>query len=95
MRRALFVTVFVLAVVVSGVLLAQSNPFVGTWKINPAKSKFTSGAPAKDGTMITIQRMGDQEQLTSTMPDGSPLKYEVPDKGVGGEICSGSLRRCF
>ena len=39
--------------------------------------------------MITIQRMGDQEQLTSTMPDGSPLKYEVPDKGGVGKFIAG------
>jgi hypothetical protein len=37
-RHLVFATVVVMALVASGVLLAQSNPFVGTWKLNPAKS---------------------------------------------------------
>ena len=83
MKRALFVTV-VLAVFASG-LLAQSNPFVGTWKLNLAKTKIISGAPAKEQT-VTIQMLGDQDQVTGTAPDGSPLKYEIPDKGGTGKF---------
>jgi hypothetical protein len=49
-RLLVFATVVIMAVVASGVLLAQSNPFVGTWKLNIAKSKFTSGAPPKEET---------------------------------------------
>ena len=44
-RLLVFTTVVVLVVVASGVLLAQSNPLDGTWKLNPAKSKFTRHAP--------------------------------------------------
>jgi len=87
MKRAfLFVTVGVLAVgvFVSG-LLAQSSPFVGTWKLNIAKTKIISGAPPKEAT-ATIQMVGDQDQVTGTAPDGSPFKYEVPRKGGTGKI---------
>ena len=42
-RILLVVTDVVLAVLVSGVLLAQSTPFVGTWKQNIAKSKYSPG----------------------------------------------------
>jgi len=42
-RILVVVTDVVLAVLVSGVLLAQSTPFVGTWKQNIAKSKYSPG----------------------------------------------------
>jgi len=94
MKRAfLFVTVGVLAVgvFVPG-LPAQSSPFVGTWKLNIAKSKFISGAPPKEQTS-TIQTVGDQDQVTvsGTAADGSPIsfKYEVPDKGGAGKFLAG------
>jgi hypothetical protein len=91
-RLLLFATVVVMAVVASGVLVAQSNPFVGTWKLNTGRSKFTSGAPAKQ-EMVSIQMVGDQDQVTvtGTAADGSPIsmKYETPDKGGVGKFLAG------
>ena len=91
-RPLVFSTVVVLAVIASGMLLAQSNPFIGTWKLNPAKSKFTSGTPPKEET-FTVEMVGDQDQVTVTRTnaDGSPvsLKYEAPDKGGVGKFLEG------
>ena len=91
-RLLVFTTVVVLVVVASGVLLAQSNPLDGTWKLNPAKSKFTTGTPPKEET-ATIQMVGDQDQVTTngTASDGSPIsmKYEVPDKDGVGKLLAG------
>ncbi len=91
-RLLVFAAAVVMAFVASGLLLAQSTPFVGTWKLNPAKSKFTSGAPAKE-EMATIQIVGDQDQVTvnGTAADGSPIsmKYEMPEKGGAGKFLSG------
>jgi len=88
-RFLVFATVFALSLVASGVLLAQSNPLVGTWKLNPGKSKLTSGAPPKE-EMFTVQMVGDQDQVTvtGTAANGSPIsmKYEVPDKGGTGKF---------
>lgn len=84
-RLLVFATVVVMTVFAFGVLLAQSNAFVGAWKLNLAKTKIISGAPAKEQT-VTIQMVGDQDQVTGTAPDGSPLKYEVPDKGGTGKF---------
>jgi hypothetical protein len=90
--KRLLVFAAVVVVVASGLLLAQSNPFVGTWKLNLAKSKFISGTPPKEG-MFTVQRVGDEDQITvnGTAPDGSSfsLKYEVPGKGGAGKILAG------
>jgi len=40
-RLLVFATVIALSLVASG-LLAQTNPQVGTWKLNPAKSKYVT-----------------------------------------------------
>ena len=47
------VSVFALLVVVlaaGSVLLAQENPFVGTWKLNLEKSKYDPGPPPQSQT---------------------------------------------
>ena len=56
-RFLLFATVAVLAALVSGLLFAQSNPAVGTWKLNLAKSK-PSAAPLKSETR-TVDAQSD------------------------------------
>jgi hypothetical protein len=93
-RLSVFATVVVLAVVASGVLLAQSNSFVGTWKLSPAKSMVTSGASPKEET-LTVQMVDDQRQVTvnGTAADGSSIsiKYETPAKGGAGKILGGPL----
>lgn len=93
-RLLMFATVAVLTVFASGLLLAQSNSFVGTWKLNSAKTKYTSGAPPKEET-VTIQMAGDQDQTSAngTAADGSPfsLKYEIPDKGGAGKVLNGAF----
>jgi len=70
----------------TGALFAQ-NPFTGTWKLDTAKTKYTTGEPPKDLT-LTIEEQGDNIQVsgTGTNSDGSPLsvKYSVPLKGVRG-----------
>jgi hypothetical protein len=72
-------------------LFAQS-PFVGTWKLNPAETKYTAGDPAKDVTLV-IQEQDDNLQVTATgtNADGSPLsvKYTIPVKGGAGQVQDG------
>jgi hypothetical protein len=46
MKRKIGVFAAMIVVLAAGsVLLAQSNPFVGTWKLNVAASKFNPGPP--------------------------------------------------
>jgi hypothetical protein len=50
-RMFLFAVVAVASVVVfGGTALAQNNPFIGTWKLNVAKSKFDPGPPPMNDT---------------------------------------------
>jgi hypothetical protein len=93
MKRALtIVGVFVLALAATTAVVAQSSPFDGTWKLNPAKSKYTTGAPPKEQT-AKITTIGDQVQteVTGTNADGTPIqmKYVTPLKGGVGKVLSG------
>lgn len=72
-------------------LFAQSA-FVGTWKLNTAKTKYSAGEPPKDVTLV-IEEQGDNLQVTATgtNADGSPIsvKYTVPAKGGEGQVQQG------
>jgi hypothetical protein len=83
--------IVVIAAVASGILLAQSNPFVGTWKLNLAKSKDPGAFPKEE--TLQVQLVGSQRQVTirGTSTNGLPIsfKYEVPDKGGAGKVLAG------
>jgi hypothetical protein len=77
MKRVLgFVSFVVMAVLVQGVVLAQSNPMIGTWKMNAEKSKF-SPAPGPKSVTITIEAQGDGIKSTSEAvgPDGASTSW--------------------
>jgi len=77
MKRILaLVSVVALSLVASGVLLAQENPFFGTWKLNVAKSKYIGMQPPKSETR-TVVAQGDGEKVTynGIAADGSPISY--------------------
>ena len=92
-----FVTVVVLGVLVSGVLLAQSNPSVGTWKLNTAKTKFSPG-PALQSLTLTLEAQGNGVKASSegTAADGSrtawsyAANYDGKDNPISGTGPSGA-----
>lgn len=77
MKRFLFVLSFlVLASVACGPVLAQGNPFVGTWKLNVAKSKFGPGpAPKSQTRTIVAQGEGAKYTFEGIAADGTPFSY--------------------
>jgi hypothetical protein len=92
MKRVLVLAVaVVMALMASGLLLAQSNPFVGTWKLNLAKSKDPGAFPKEE--TLTVRILGDQREVTmhGTATNGAPIsfKYEVPDNGGAGRVLAG------
>jgi hypothetical protein len=90
-RVLVFAIVVVMAVMASSILLAQNNPFVGTWKLNLAKSKDTGAFPKEE--TLTVQLVGEQRRVTinGTATNGLPIsfKYEVPEKGGAGKVLAG------
>jgi hypothetical protein len=85
---------YMVALLVVATPLFAADPFVGTWKLDPAKTKYTSGTPAKDVTLV-IEEQGDGYQVTATgsYQDGSPVsvKYTVPKAGGAGTVQEGAF----
>jgi hypothetical protein len=75
-RILLLLAALTLSAAVSGPLMAQGSPFVGSWKLNTEKSKFT-GVPAPKSLDRTIEAGGKGLKYTykGTSGDGKPIDY--------------------
>ena len=98
MKRLLrFVAITLLAFAGSATLRAQSNPLVGTWKLNVAKSKFDPGPGYKSLTR-TVEAQGDGVKYTfeGVGADGKPVaygfsvKFDGKDNPISGSMPSGA-----
>jgi len=79
--------VFVL-MTVAGALVA-ADPFVGTWRVNPSKSKFKTGAAPKEQTVTISESGGDLDiAVKGTAADGTPISthYTIPASGGSGKV---------
>jgi hypothetical protein len=69
--------------------LVAADPYVGTWKLDPAKSKYKTGTPPKDQT-VTITESGADLHIVvkGTAADGSPISshFVVPAAGGSGKV---------
>jgi len=98
MKRVLqFVAIALLAVVGSSLVYAQSNPLVGTWKLNVTKSKFDPG-PAPKSLTRTVEAQGDgvKYMFDGVAADGKPVaysfavKFDGKDNPIMGSMPSGA-----
>jgi hypothetical protein len=93
----LFVAVILLAAVVSAPVQAQSNPLVGTWKLNVTKSKYDPG-PTPTSLTRTVEAQGEGVKYTfaGVAADGKPIAYgfsvlfDGKDNPISGSIPSGA-----
>ena len=69
-----------------------ADPFVGTWKLNLAQSKFSRSAP-KEWTDVYREVEGDKLEVTAKMimADGSSLneKFVYPQRGGAATFLQG------
>src|ERR1700719_2935791 len=85
------------AVFVSSGAYAQSNPLVGTWKLNLEKSKFNPG-PAPKSLTRNVEANGDGVKYTfdGVAADGSAISYgfavsfDGKDNPITGSMPSGA-----
>jgi len=77
---AMFV-VFVLLLAAGSRALAESNPFVGTWKLNVAASKFSPGPPPQ--SQMRIWDASGKVRITGVNAAGKTVAYSYPIKGDG------------
>jgi hypothetical protein len=84
MKRVLTFAVGVILSVTG--LPAQTNPMIGTWKLNPAKSKYTPG-PAPKSQTATIEAAGDgiKNVTKGIAGDGSAVGYEYTASSLDGK----------
>jgi len=73
--------------------LCAADPFVGTWKMNLAKTKYKTGTAPKEQT-VTISETGSEMSIKveGTASDGSKilLSYTMPSAGGAGKIVESS-----
>lgn len=70
-------TVLVLMFFFIGSLIAQTDPFLGTWKLNAEKSKFVPGPPRKSETRIVVTGpFGMRVSVDRVNGDGSTQQFE-------------------
>jgi hypothetical protein len=79
-RILLLIAALSLSAVASAPLMAQAmmqaNPFVGTWKLNTAKSKFTGVPMPKSLTReVVAQGGGAKFSYKGVGADGTPIEY--------------------
>lgn len=79
-RIGLFALLAIVLAAGSG-LMAQSNPFVGTWKLNLASSKFNPGPPPRSQTR-TWDASG-KVMVTGVGATGKPFSYGYSITGDG------------
>lgn len=68
---------------------AAESPFVGTWKLNAAKSKLAGSSIGPNGTVhIETADNGLKASVDATDPKGQPLKfsYQAPLDGTDGVV---------
>jgi hypothetical protein len=68
-------------------VLAQTDPQVGAWKLNAAKSTYSPGPASKDGTStITTAGMGAKVVVDQVMADGSKRHWEFTANYDGKDV---------
>jgi hypothetical protein len=78
-RRAVLIatTLLGLAITAPQSVFAQSDPFLGTWQLSVAKSKYSPGPPPKSSN-VTVQAVGQNHKLTVVTidPEGKQTSAE-------------------
>lgn len=87
------VAVIAVALLSSGPLLAQSNLFIGTWKLNVAKCKYVNVPIQAKSETRTLEAQGDTVKISLDGVDGDGTriaysytsKFDGKDSPVTGE----------
>jgi hypothetical protein len=83
-RIPLLLSIFVFLAMASGPLFAQSNPFLGTWTLNVAKSKIEPGPGPKSLTRTVVaDGAGANYSFEDVACDGKPISYSFSTKYDG------------
>ena len=101
MRRSLYLLMFLMFALLSVPSWAATDPLIGTWKLNSAKSKYSPGPPVKSAT-IKYEAVGDDALKNirdETDANGKAIhseytsKFDGKDVPVSGELGGGNPPR--
>ena len=70
-----------------------ADPYVGTWKMNSAKTKYTVGTAPKEQTATITETGSDLSlKIAGTAADGTKISinYIIPSAGGAGKIIESS-----
>lgn len=71
--------VLAVAILAPAAAQAGSDPFIGTWKLDLARSSFTPGPPPKAKTLVFSATAGGVLiDETEVEPDGQVLTFKIP-----------------
>src|SRR6516164_5780691 len=77
MRKLFMCCLAILLLSVAGPLIAQSDAFLGTWKLNVQKSKFQASPPSKSETrVVTTGPMGMHVSVDRVDAEGNAQQFE-------------------
>jgi hypothetical protein len=66
------------AIAIPQVAFPQSDPFVGTWQLNLAQSKYSPGPPPKSQTVnVQAEGQGQRVTVTGVAASGNPFNYTL------------------
>lgn len=87
MKRILYgLAMVVVSAAMSNCLMAQTSPFVGTWKLNVAKSKYEGAPTPKSMTRtVTAEGGGLKYSLEGEAADGSKTSFSFTSKLDGSD----------
>jgi hypothetical protein len=75
MKRVMIVLAILVSAVPARPLLAQDSPFIGTWKLNVAKSKSDMPLPKSLTRTVTADGSGLKYVFEGVAADGSAISY--------------------
>jgi hypothetical protein len=77
-----------LPLIAAAVLVAATDPFVGTWKMDADRSKFTRGDPSFMFATLLIESTGGGLKSTASAADGDGLATDFTFKcAIDGTPC--------
>jgi hypothetical protein len=57
--------------------MAQKEPFLGVWELNPAKSNITRGAAPRSQTFVMLPEPGGFKSVRATISDTGTTNVEI------------------
>lgn len=69
-----------------GLLFASDDVFVGTWKLNEAKTEATKGREAKDLTLVITETGDTATVMLKGIVGGQPISQKWTEPTAGGPL---------